>query len=219
MTTQKRKILIVEDEEHARYLLERLLAVNNFEVQTAEDGQAALKLLNNFSPQIILADWSMPNMDGAILCEKVKSNPEHRQIYFILLTAKSALHDKVTGLDTGADDYVTKPVENDELLARIRSGLRIYDLQLELKKSEHDRALLEMAATLGHQMNNPLSAFTMAMASMKKNIAQKNLDDIKDDLDLMNNAIKRMQEITGKLSMLKDPSLTTYLGNTKMLKL
>jgi sigma-B regulation protein RsbU (phosphoserine phosphatase) len=219
MTHQKRKILIVEDEEHARYLLERLLTVNNFEVQTAEDGIQALKMLSEFSPQIILADWSMPNMDGAKLCEKIKSNPEHRQMYFILLTAKSALHDKVTGLDTGADDYVTKPVENDELLARIRSGLRIYDLQLELKKSEHDRALLEMAATLGHQMNNPLSAFTMAMASMRKNVAQKNLDEIQDDIGLMNDAIKRMQEITSKLSKLKEPSLTTYLGNTKMLKI
>ncbi len=219
MTEQKRKILIVEDEEHARYLLERLLTVNNFEVQTAEDGLIALKMLHEFSPQIILADWSMPVMDGAALCEKVKSNPEHRQTYFILLTAKSALHDKVTGLDTGADDYVTKPVENDELLARIRSGLRIYDLQLELKKSEHDRALLEMAATLGHQMNNPLSAFTMAMASMRKNIAQKNLEEIQDDIDLMNDAVKRMQDITSKLSKLKDPSLTTYIGSTKMLKI
>lgn len=215
----KRKILIVEDEEHTRYILERLLSVNNYEVQSAEDGIAALELIKEFSPQIILADWSMPKMDGAELCENVKSNSELKSIYFILLTAKSALQDKVIGLDTGADDYVTKPVENEELLARIRSGIRIYNLQMELKKIEHERALLEMAATLGHQMNNPLSAISMSISSIKKNLQKEMMKDFNEDINLITEAVRRMEEITKKLTQLKDPSLTTYVGNSKMLKL
>ncbi len=215
----KRKILIVEDEEHTRYILERLLSVNNYEVQSAEDGIAALELIKEFSPQIILADWSMPKMDGAELCENVKSNSELKSIYFILLTAKSALQDKVVGLDTGADDYVTKPVENEELLARIRSGIRIYDLQMELKKIEHEQALLEMAATLGHQMNNPLSAISMSISSIKKNLQKEMMKDFNEDINLITEAVRRMEEITKKLIQLKAPSLTTYVGNSKMLKL
>lgn len=219
MAMVKRNILIVEDEEHTRYLLERLLVVNNFEVRTAENGIDALNTIANFKPEIILADWNMPEMDGAELCSRIKSNPDLKHIYFIMITAKTSTHEKVEGLDTGADDYITKPVENEELLARIRSGLRIYDLQQEIKQLEHEKALIEMAATLGHQMNNPLSAVNMALTSLKKNIQNKNFKDIDDDIKLIQQSVQRMQEITQKLMMLKDPKLVTYLGNLKMLKL
>jgi sigma-B regulation protein RsbU (phosphoserine phosphatase) len=136
-----------------------------------------------------------------------------------MITAKTSTHEKVIGLDTGADDYITKPVENEELLARIRSGLRIYDLQQEIRQLEHEKALLEMAATLGHQMNNPLSAVNMALASLKKNIQDRNFKEIDDDIKLIQQSVQRMQEITQKLMMLKDPKLITYLDNLKMLKL
>ncbi len=215
----KRKILIVEDEEHTRYLLEKLLQLHDFETRTAEHGIDALNTLTTFRPEIMIVDWSMPEMDGYELCQRIKSNSELKGIYFIILTAKTTLEEKVQGLDVGADDYITKPVENEELLARIRSGLRIYDLQQEIKQLEHERALIEMAATLGHQMNNPLSAIAVALTSLKKNIKEKNLKDIDDDLKLIQQSVTRMQEITQKLIMLKDPKLVTYLGNTKMLKL
>lgn len=215
----KRNILVVEDEEHTRYLLERLLVVNNFEVRTAENGIDALNTISNFKPEIILADWNMPEMDGVGLCSRIKSNPDLKHIYFIMITAKTSTHEKVEGLDTGADDYITKPVENEELLARIRSGLRIYDLQQEIKQLEHEKALIEMAATLGHQMNNPLSAINMALTSLKKNIQNKKFNDIEDDIKLIQQSAQRMQEITQKLIMLRDPKLVTYLDKLKMLKL
>ena len=216
---EKRHILIVEDEEHTRYLLERLLVVNNFDVRSAENGIDALNTMTTFKPEIILADWNMPEMDGAELCSRIKSNHDLKHIYFIMITAKTSTHEKVIGLDTGADDYITKPVENEELLARIRSGLRIYDLQQEIRQLEHEKALLEMAATLGHQMNNPLSAVNMALASLKKNIQDRNFKEIDDDIKLIQQSVQRMQEITQKLMMLKDPKLITYLDNLKMLKL
>jgi len=216
---EKRQILIVEDEEHTRYLLERLLIVNNFDVRSAENGIDALNTMTTFKPEIILADWNMPEMDGAELCSRIKNNPDLKHIYFIMITAKTSTQEKVVGLDTGADDYITKPVENEELLARIRSGLRIYDLQQEIRQLEHEKALLEMAATLGHQMNNPLSAVNMALASLKKNIQDRNFKEIDDDIKLIQQSIQRMQEITQKLMMLKDPKLITYLDNLKMLKL
>jgi sigma-B regulation protein RsbU (phosphoserine phosphatase) len=215
----KRQILIVEDEEHTRYLLERLLVVNNFTVRTAENGIDALNTMTTFKPEIILADWNMPEMDGAELCQRIKTNPDLKHIYFIMITAKTSTQEKVIGLDTGADDYITKPVENEELLARIRSGLRIYDLQQEIRQLEHEKALLEMAATLGHQMNNPLSAVNLALVSLKKNIQDKNFKEIDDDIKLIQQSVQRMQEITQKLMMLKDPKLVTYLDNLKMLKL
>ena len=216
---EKRHILIVEDEGHTKYLLERLLVINNFDVRTAENGIDALNTMTTFKPEIILADWNMPEMDGAELCSRIKNNPDLKHIYFIMITAKTSTQEKVIGLDIGADDYITKPVENEELLARIRSGLRIYDLQQEIRQLEHDKALLEMAATLGHQMNNPLSAVNIALASLKKNVQGRNFKEIDDDLKLIQQSVQRMQEITQKLIMLKDPKLIKYLDNLKMLKL
>jgi len=216
---EKRHILIVEDEAHTKYLLERLFVVNNFEVLCAENGVDALNTMATFKPEIILADWRMPEMDGAELCKRIKTNPDLKHIYFIILTAKTSTHEKVIGLDTGADDYITKPFENEELLARVRSGLRIYDLQQEIRQLEHEKALIEMAATLGHQMNNPLSAISIALTSLTKNIKNRNFKEIDDDLKLIQQSIKRMEEITQKLIMLKDPKLITYLDNLKMLEL
>lgn len=215
----KRKILLVEDEPHTRYILQRLLEVNDYEVKSAEDGVEAMEIMKTFTPELIIADWSMPKMDGVQLCQKIKKDSILREIYFILLTAKATLSEKVVGLDTGADDYLTKPAENDELLARIRSGLRIYDLQLELKTIEHTKALIEMATTLGHQMNNPISAINLSLESLKKNIKAKKFEELQEDFQLINEAFERLRELTTKLANLKDPKLMTYIGNSKMLKL
>ena len=127
------KILIVEDEEDSRFIFERLLSKNGYNVKTANNGDEALAIIDEFNPKVILADWTMPKLNGIELCNIVKSKEEYKLIYFILLTARTSLKDRVEGLDTGADDYLVKPIDNQELVARIRSGLRIHNLQNELK--------------------------------------------------------------------------------------
>ena len=73
-------------------------------------------------PEVIIADWTMPVMDGLELCDIVKKDERYKIIYFIILTARASIKDRVTGLDVGADDFLVKPVQNQELLARIRSS-------------------------------------------------------------------------------------------------
>ena len=121
----KDKILVVEDERDTRFILEKLLTKNNFEVMTANNGQEALVALETYEPKVILADWTMPIMDGLELCNQIKNNEKHKIIYYIILTARTSLRDRVTGLDVGADDFLMKPIENQELVARIKSGIRI----------------------------------------------------------------------------------------------
>ncbi|MDP1993892.1 MAG: response regulator, partial [Ignavibacteria bacterium] len=164
---EKDKILLVEDEKDTRFILERLLTKNNYEVLSAKDGSEALKLLENYLPKAILADWTMPVMDGLELCKILKKDERYKTIYFIVLTARASLKDRITGLDVGADDFLVKPIENQELLARIRSGVRIFNLQSELKNLEHNKAIIEMACTIGHKINNPLSSLLISVKNIE----------------------------------------------------
>lgn len=212
------KILIVEDEEDSRFIYERLLAKSGYNIKTAENGDDALKIIDEFKPKVILADWTMPKLNGVELCNIVKNNEDYKLIYFILLTARTSLKDRVEGLDTGADDYLVKPIDNQELVARIRSGLRIHKLQNELKKIEHNKAIVEMACTLGHQINNPLSSLMMSIDSLKGEIDVKK-SDVEEDLFVIDESLKRIKEFVKALQNLQSSEIMDYAMNNKMLKI
>lgn len=211
------KILIVEDESDSRFIYERLLSKHGYNISTAIDGEEALDIIPKFKPKVILADWTMPKINGIELCNIVKSKEEYKLIYFILLTARTSLKDRVEGLDTGADDYLIKPIDNQELVARIRSGLRIHNLQNELKNIEHNKAIIELACTIGHQINNPLSSLKMSISSLKGEI-DKSKEEINDDLFIIEESLKRIQEFVKALQNLKSPEIMEYALNNKMIK-
>ena len=216
---EKDKILIVEDEKNTRYIFERLLTKNNFEVQAAVNGEEALKILKTFSPKVILADWMMPIMDGLELCNIIKQSENYKLIYYIILTAKTSLHDRITGLDIGADDFLIKPIENQELLARIRSGVRIYNLQNELKSIEHSKAIIELACTIGHNINNPLSSLSLALENIKQEIKSNKNFNVDEDFSVMKQSIERIKTLVNQLTHLKKPEIISYTDDSKMIKL
>jgi sigma-B regulation protein RsbU (phosphoserine phosphatase) len=212
------KILIVEDEEDSRFIYERLLTKNGYDIKTAENGDEALQIIDEYKPKIILADWTMPKLNGIELCNIIKNKEEYKLIYFILLTARTSLRDRVEGLDTGADDYLVKPIDNQELVARIRAGLRIHNLQNELKSIEHNKAIVELACTIGHQINNPLSSLKMSVESLKEAIDRKK-DGVDEDLFVIEESLKRIQEFVKALQKLQSPEIMNYALDNKMLKI
>ncbi len=212
-------VLLVEDEKDTRFILEKLLVKNDFIVETASNGQEALEKLKSFSPKVILADWTMPVMDGLTLCSKLKSEPNYKTIYFIILTARTSLNDRVAGLDIGADDFLVKPIENQELIARIKSGIRIFDLQNELKLVEHSKALIEMACTIGHNLNNPLSSLSMAIENLKSEITEKNKASLEEDLKIIELSLEKIKSLAAQLVNIQNPELIKYSGDQKMIKL
>lgn len=115
------KLLIIEDEKPLARLLELALTHEGYTVQKEYDGADGLRRVPQFEPDLILLDIMLPGMDGMEVCRKVR---EFSDVPILMLTAKDTTADKVAGLDTGANDYITKPFETDELLARIRAGLR-----------------------------------------------------------------------------------------------
>jgi diguanylate cyclase (GGDEF)-like protein len=131
---QRQRVLVAEDDPLYRRALERLLERASYEVDTVDNGVEALRAsLKSDAPRLLILDWVMPGMPGPEVCRALRHNATgERYQYILLLTAKDAKADTVTGLEAGADDYLTKPFDSQELLARLRVGTRILELQDKL---------------------------------------------------------------------------------------
>lgn len=132
------RILVVEDDMATRKILEKQLSMNGYETATAENGVEALSIAGETQPEIVISDWMMPEMDGLTLCSHIKADPALASIYFIMLTAKDLREDRISGLDSGADEYLVKPCELNELLARVRAAQRIITLRQQLSKKNQE---------------------------------------------------------------------------------
>ena len=135
------KILIVDDEPFNLDLLEQELMEYDYVIERANDGIEALEKTASFKPDVSLLDFMMPRMNGLEVVKRLRQDQEHRSIPVILLTAKATQEDKVAGLDAGADDYVTKPFDAIELLARVRAMMRLKEMHDTLE--EWNRTLSE----------------------------------------------------------------------------
>jgi DNA-binding response OmpR family regulator len=129
------KILIVEDDPFFQRVLQKRVAGEGYQVMVAADGREGMKNIVAFEPDLVISDWMMPEVDGLELCQSVKTGLKEAAPYFILLTAKGEISSRLLGLETGADDYLVKPCDPGELMARVRAGLRIVLLNQELREA------------------------------------------------------------------------------------
>jgi DNA-binding response OmpR family regulator len=160
------KVLVVEDDPFFQRVLVKRLLAEGYQVFTAADGREGMKAIVSFEPDLVISDWMMPEVDGLELCQSVKTGLKEASPYFILLTAKGEISNKLLALDTGADDYLVKPCDQGELMARVRAGLRIVLLTQELRAAVEElhvaNAELQSARAeverLSHEML-PICAF------------------------------------------------------------
>ena len=118
---EKTRVLVVDDEPQITRVLQMVLASQGYEVKTSPDGRSALSTFTEWRPHLVLTDLCMPHMDGVELCRRIRAVSK---VPIVVLSVKAAERAKVEALDAGADDYLTKPFGTDELLARVRAGLR-----------------------------------------------------------------------------------------------
>ncbi len=153
------RVLIADDDDVMRHILEATLTKWGYEVVVARNGLEAWRLLQgNDAPRLGILDWIMPGMDGVEVCREIRKWEDRPYIYLLLLTAKHGKEDVITGMEAGADDYISKPFDPQELKVRLRAGRRILDLQAELLaareslryQATHDgmTGLLNRSATL-----------------------------------------------------------------------
>lgn len=136
MSKQEKTVLVVDDKPGVRKVLERSLRQDGYEVLAAADGSEALELMKAFPPDMVLLDLMMPGMDGMELCRRIREDPTTRHLPVIMVTAKGRIIDAVEGLDGGADDYIVKPFDPHELLARVACLFRRCEPETQAGKAE-----------------------------------------------------------------------------------
>jgi len=176
--------LVVDDDPRNCRLLEGYLRLEGYQVRTAEDGPAALRMAEEKVPDVVLLDVMMPGMSGYEVCRILKNQPATRLTQIMLVTALAGTAHQVEGLDTGADDYIAKPVRREEFLARVRSLLRARRLLLELEgaraqlvaRNEELELKKTLAQTLVHDLKSPLSVMVGNLDLLEWQADQRTLD-------------------------------------------
>lgn len=145
-------ILVVDDARDMRLIAQHLLRKLGYQADTAEDGQEAWEKLQKKDYQVVISDWVMPKVDGLSLCKKIRAANFPHYIYIILLTGMSGKQNLISGIDAGADDFATKPVELEELNVRLRSAKRV--LELESSLAQKNKSLQDAHALIENDLKH-----------------------------------------------------------------
>lgn len=127
------QILVIDDDLVMQMILKNTLQSQGYNVIVAKNGIEGISLAKENLPALVICDWMMPEVDGLEVCRQLKLDQNLSSTIFILLTSKGAVEDKVQALDNGADDFLSKPIDKTELIASVRAGLRIYQLNQDLQ--------------------------------------------------------------------------------------
>ena len=214
ITKRPATILIVDDVPSNVSVLFDFLTTHDFEVSVAQSGESALQLIDYEVPDLILLDVMLPGMDGLETCQRFKSNPKTQAVPIIFMTALSETIDKVKGFQAGAVDYITKPFQQEEVLARINTHLTIHQLQqqlheqntvLELQNIELSAKNVELdtfARTVAHDLKNPLQSL-VGFADLLLDTLVSRLDPEEwEYLQYISQAGQKMLEIINSLLLL-----------------
>ncbi|MCD4720229.1 MAG: response regulator [Desulfobacula sp.] len=207
------KILIAEDDLTSRRILEAILTKWGYDVICVSNGDDAIdRLLDADAPKLVLLDWIMPDKDGIEVCRIVRQEETTTPPYIILLTGKGDKKDIAKGLDSGANDYIVKPYDKDELQARINVGQRMVELQNALAEKEKFQGVLEMAGAVCHEFNQPLMVISGYSEMLLMDISEDNPQY--ETVERINEQVHCLGEITKKLMRVAKYRTKSYLkGN------
>ncbi|HNM16069.1 MAG TPA: response regulator, partial [bacterium] len=210
MKKQHHQILVVDDEELNVRFLSQFLIRKGFAAITAHSGEEALALVASESPDLVLLDAMMPQMDGFEVCRRLRANPETALLPVVMVTALQRPEDEAHALDAGADDFLPKPINYTELMSRIRSLMRIKDLHDELRTNQdaleekHDQLLQlqhlreSLTQMLVHDLKNPLTGImgcTELLTMLSENMTEKQISILKKLEDNTGTLLKMVTEL------------------------
>jgi len=177
-TAEKPLILVIEDEETINENICEILKHFGYRVLSALDGNEGLDIIRTQRPDLVLCDIMMPNLDGVGLLRELRSHDEFLSLPFIFLTAKSQAEDILTGLKTGADDYLPKPFETKELIQAIEFRLQKNKIILQKSKNEAKLQYLKIASQSSYEMGNILNGLLNGVEILLDDVINQNMDDV-----------------------------------------
>ena len=215
-----KKILVIDDLPENVFMLQDRLEHEGFEVLTAYDGYTGIDKAKNELPDLILLDIMMPDITGLEVCKILANELTTKDTPIILVTAKSGAEDTKEGLEAGAFDYIKKPFNRIELLARVKSALKLSEAHKLLLLSEKRDTYLATVVTANHKIKQPLTLLSLSSAAIKRELSKEEIsrDGILKRVKYIDIAIKEVTDVLNQLNAIKDPVLSEYTANIKMIK-
>ena len=214
-----KRILVIDDLPENVFLLQDRLENEGYEILTAYDGKTGINKAISELPDLILLDVMMPEMNGIEVCKTLVSNPSTANIPIILVTAKAGAEDTKEGLEAGAFDYIKKPFNKVELLARVNSALKLSEAQKKYLEAEQKNTFSATVVTANHKIKQPLTLMSLSSAALKREI-NKNViskEAIIKRINYIDTAIKEISDVLNQLNSIKMPVFSDYVKDIKMI--
>ncbi|MGB5849194.1 MAG: response regulator [Ignavibacteriaceae bacterium] len=215
-----KKILVIDDLPENVFMLKDRLEHEGYEVLTAYNGKSGIEKAQNEVPDLILLDVMMPDINGFEVCKTLVSDSRTSDIPIILVTAKTDAEDIKEGLESGAYDYIKKPINKIELLARVKSELKLSDTNKLLVEVEKRNTFFATVVTANHKIKQPLTLISLSSAAIKRELKKDEIskDTVLEKIKYIDLAITEITAVLDQLNKIKDPVLSNYTKTVKMIK-
>jgi DNA-binding response OmpR family regulator len=209
------RILLVEDDPTIAAIMRAVLSRGGWELRHASTGEDALSVAAEWQPALILLDVELPGMNGFSVCSTVRASDRGEHPLIVMVTSNDDVASKLTGFKVGADDYLVKPVDPQELLTRVTKLLGDRQAQERAIKQRRREAMNELVATVCHEINNPLAA---AVGYLELLQHQDLAADVREGLAHTHEALLRVADVLARLKGIEDRTVQ-YLGEVAMIDL
>jgi len=215
-----KKILVIDDLPENIFILQDRLAQEGYEVVTAYGGNDGMEKAYSTLPDLILLDVMMPDMSGLDVCKTLVNDEKTKHIPIILVTAKAGAEDTKEGLEAGAFDYIKKPFNRVELMARVKSALKLSEANHQLLEVEKRTTFIATIVTANHKIKQPLTLLSLSCAAIKKELEKEEFtkESILSRVKYIDAAIKDISDVLNKLNSITKPELSDYAKDVKMIK-
>jgi len=215
-----KRILVIDDLPENVFVLQDRLEHEGYEVLTAYNGKSGIEKATDEMPDLILLDVMMPDINGFEVCKTLVNDDRTSGIPIILVTAKTNAEDTKEGLDAGAYDYIKKPINKIELLARVKSALKLSDANKLLVEIEKRNTFFATVVTANHKIKQPLTLLSLSSAAIKRELKKDEIskDTLLGKVKYIDLAVKEITAVLDQLNTIRDPVLSNYTKNIKMIK-
>jgi two-component system cell cycle response regulator len=216
-----KRILVIDDLPENVFLLKDRLEHEGYVVLTADCGNSGIEKATDEMPDLILLDVMMPDINGFEVCKTLVNDSRTSDIPILLVTAKTDAEDIKEGLDAGAFDYIKKPISKIELLARVKSALKLSDANKLLVEVEKRNTFFATVVTANHRIKQPLTILSLSSAAIKRELKKDKIskDTLLDKIKYIDIAITEITDVLDQLNTIKVPVLSDYTKNVKMIKI